>query len=156
MRGRTRISVRQRILKRGTDLCLLPAACFWLFVSWLTLDVLPFRLFRYFLQPRRKSARGGHSDLIRSTSWAVNFSARHVPWRTFCFHKGIAAQQILRRRGLAASLHYGVKSSSGTRFAAHVWVTCEGTVVVGGEGGASKFTELAAFHSEDGRARFRC
>jgi Transglutaminase-like superfamily len=143
------------MLKRGADLRLLPPACFWLFVSWLTLDVLPFRLFRYFLHPRRKSVQRGHSDLIRSTGWAVNFAARHVPWRTVCFHKGIAAQQILRRRGLPAALHYGVKLSPEVRFAAHVWVTCEGTVVVGGERATSKFTELASFHPEDGAAKFR-
>jgi hypothetical protein len=33
-------------------------------------------------------------------------------------------------------------------------VTCEGDVVVGGEGGSSKFTELAAFHSEDAARSF--
>jgi Transglutaminase-like superfamily len=144
----------ERILKGKADLRLLPSACFWLFLAWLTLDILPFRLFRHFLQPQRKPVLEGRTDLIRSASWAVNFAARHVPWRAVCFHKGIAAQQILRRRGFSASLHYGVKSLPTGRLISHVWVTCDGIVVVGGERESSSFTELAAFHPAAAARKF--
>ena len=57
---------------------------------------------------------------------------RRLPWRTMCFEQGLAAQWMLRRRGLAAILHYGA-TKSGPDLKAHVWVTSGDTEVVGCE-----------------------
>lgn len=50
---------------------------------------------------------------------------------------------MARRRGIATVLHYGVVQESGG-LAAHVWVSVDDAVVIGGEE-APRFTCLARF-----------
>lgn len=63
---------------------------------------------------------------------AVAAWGRRVPWRAVCFQQGLAAQLMLRRRGLAARLHYGATRDEG-RLVAHVWVRSGETDVIGCE-----------------------
>jgi Transglutaminase-like superfamily len=58
--------------------------------------------------------------------------AKRVPWRALCFEQGLAAHMLLRRRGLASTLHYGAATVDG-ELKAHVWVTSGGVPVVGCE-----------------------
>lgn len=60
--------------------------------------------------------------------------ARRVPWRALCFEQGLAAHMLLRRRGLASSLHYGAATVAG-KLEAHVWVTSGQVPVIGCENG---------------------
>ena len=87
----------------------------------------------------------GESELVRELVWAVEAAARRVPWRTVCFQKGLALHWMLRRRGIASLLHYGVgKAVEGEALAAHVWVSVGGEIVIGGEE-APRFACLATF-----------
>lgn len=63
---------------------------------------------------------------------SVRAWGRRLPWRAKCFEQGLAAAAMLRRRGLAATLHYGAAQPGGTLIA-HVWVTSGDTPVVGHE-----------------------
>jgi hypothetical protein len=139
----------RRLQKNRDVLPLVLSACFWLGISWLVLDIMPFRLYRYLLNPRqchpRESGNGALAGRVRK---AVNLAARCVPWRTVCFHRAIAAQQMLRRRGAPAVLHYGVAPLAEAGLNAHVWVTCDGAAVVGGDGTEAVFTELATFRGD--------
>lgn len=85
----------------------------------------------------------------REVSWAVTAAARRVPWRAKCLEQGLAAQAMLRRRGLASVLHYGVKSEAGG-LRAHVWITIDGRNVVGGPM-AVGYSEVARFPPEGER-----
>jgi hypothetical protein len=77
--------------------------------------------------------------------WAIEAAARRLPWRTVCIDKGIAAQRMLRRRGLDATLHYGVGTHAEEGdLKAHVWVTLDGAAVIGGSE-AADFAEVSAF-----------
>ena len=77
--------------------------------------------------------------------WAVEAAARRVPWRAVCIQQGIAAQRMLRRRGIDAVLHYGIASrGAAAKLEAHVWVTVEGRPVIGGEE-ARGFAPVAAY-----------
>lgn len=80
-------------------------------------------------------------DLLR---WAVEVAARRVPFRAKCFEQGLALQAMLRRRGAPAKLHYGVGYDAHDRLAAHVWVSLDGRILIGGEE-AWRFRELAAY-----------
>jgi len=84
---------------------------------------------------------------IGAVRWAVSAGARRAPWRAMCFEKGLAAQWMLRRRGVAATLHYGIaKRPDG--LAAHVWVLAGETEVVGCEI-RDQYAELARFPADD-------
>jgi hypothetical protein len=141
------------VYRRRRDWGILCSAWFWLGLAWLTLDILPFRLYRYLLNPalRKPSLRSPEfapescGETVQRVRGAVCSMARIVPWRVVCFHEGIAAQQMLRRAGAPAVLHYGVARSVPGEMRAHVWVTCGGQSVVGGTGAPEVLKELAVF-----------
>jgi len=74
---------------------------------------------------------------------AVLAWGRRLPWRAKCFEQGLAAAWMLRRRGLAYTVHYGAAKREG-RLDAHVWVTSGETPVVGCEN-SEAFSLLATF-----------
>lgn len=74
---------------------------------------------------------------------ALKTWARRLPWRTQCFEQGLAAIHYLRRRGFAATLHYGSRGS-GHALEAYVWVTSGEAQVVGCDF-ARNFRELRRF-----------
>ena len=63
--------------------------------------------------------------------WAVPAVARRLPWRATCFPQGIAAQWMLRRRGIAGTFHYGAAILN-ANLEAHVWVMDGDRAIVGG------------------------
>jgi hypothetical protein len=76
------------------------------------------------------------SAQARRIAWAVTACARRVPWRALCFEQGLAAQFLLRRRGLAATLFYGIRPARGDDLTAHVWVRSGEVDIVGCEAAA--------------------
>ena len=86
-------------------------------------------------------ARG---EVIRRIRWAITACASRVPWRALCFEQGLAAQLLLRRRGIPAVLYVGAALDDQNGFAAHVWVRDGEVDVVGGETSA-RFGLLTSF-----------
>ena len=70
---------------------------------------------------------------VESAAWAVRASAPFLPWRSVCFQRGLALHWMLRRRGVPTVLHYGVGQGSGKGLSAHVWVSLDGEILIGGE-----------------------
>lgn len=70
--------------------------------------------------------------IIDRAVWAVEAVAWRVPWRTVCFQKGLALHLILRRRDIASRLHYGVGKDEKGDLGAHVWISVDETIVMGG------------------------
>jgi hypothetical protein len=81
---------------------------------------------------------------IARTSWAVTALGRRLPWKIVCFQKGLALHRLLRKRGIATRLHYGVAQVGQGPLKAHVWVTHDGVAVIGGAE-AEGYTCLATF-----------
>lgn len=110
------------------------------------------------LLPFRRAIRSGSIQLgrrgrdpteLRALCWSVERVAGTLPWRPLCFEQGLAAQAMLRRRGLDALLHYGMGKPGSGELAAHVWVSVDGKVVMGGES-AEEFAEVASFPAWSG------
>lgn len=80
----------------------------------------------------------------RRIEHAIDVWAQRVPWRAVCFQQGLAAQLMLRRRGLAASLHYGAARDADGKLIAHVWVRSGGIDVIGCAG-AERYGVLGIF-----------
>ena len=101
--------------------------------------------------------RGGRSDQMHASPAdaarirdALDGWGRRLPWRTLCFEKGLAAQWMLRRRGLTGTLSYGAATIAG-ELKAHVWVRSGEVDVIGCEN-ASDYALLATF-PDDSRVR---
>ena len=79
----------------------------------------------------------------------VQAAARRLPWNVTCLHQAIAAQRMLRRRGLPQEVHISLRPAED--LAAHAWVTSGGSPVVGGDGGGDP--RVATLSLPAGRGR---
>ena len=82
--------------------------------------------------------------LLTDVQWSVDAATRHLPWNPVCIQRGLAAQWMLRRRGIDARLHYGLTNDSEALLKAHVWVDALGKTIVGGDE-AGDYVRVATF-----------
>ena len=76
---------------------------------------------------------------------AIGRAARHVPFRAVCLQQAFAALLMLRRRGLAATVHLGLMRQDGPAgLQSHAW-SLSGTTPITGAVAARGFTPIAAF-----------
>jgi hypothetical protein len=109
----------------------------------LAIRILPFRrVAASASRPRAPAPRRGVP--AARIGWAVEAWGRRVPWKAVCFQRGLAAHVMLRRRGLNSILHYGVARKEAEGLSAHVWVSLDGTILLGGRE-APDFICLATF-----------
>jgi hypothetical protein len=104
--------------------------------------LLPFK--RYIglgARPLRRVSPAGGDDTAR----IVDALGRRAPFRAVCLQRGIALQWMLRRRGIDAILHYGVRMpKEGKAITAHVWVSVDGTIILGAPQ-HDEYTEVARY-----------
>jgi Transglutaminase-like superfamily len=69
---------------------------------------------------------------IDRVHWAITAIAARAPSAT-CLVQALAADALLRRRGIASQLRLGVRSGgpSSAPIEAHAWIECEGAVAIG-------------------------
>jgi len=84
------------------------------------------------------------AEVMSNVQWAIDAAARRMPWNAVCIQRGLAAQWMLRRRGIDAHLHYGLTNDDDNALKAHVWVEAMGEVLVGGEE-AGDYVRVATF-----------
>jgi len=113
-------------------LTLLTEALAMLALASLLIAILSFRRVAA-LSAGRASGTPATETQARAIARAVAAWGRRVPWRAVCFQQGLAAQLMLRRRGLAAALHYGAARDEKGLLIAHVWVRSGDVDVIGCE-----------------------
>jgi hypothetical protein len=77
----------------------------------------------------------------------VEIARGKVPWRAECFESALCLRKMLRRRGIASTLHYGIGAEESGALNAHVWLSVGGEVLIGGEN-AAEFACVATFSNE--------
>jgi hypothetical protein len=133
------------------DQLLLLEAILWMAVAGLAIAVLPFRCLGLLAaRPTRKPKPMPQARVIivKRVRWALITAARRVPWRALCFQQGLAAQLMLRRRGISSVLYYGAAQDERNDLFAHVWVRDGDIQVIGGEI-AHRFAVLTTFPSQN-------
>ena len=127
-------------------------------VASLAIRILPFRRLAAMLTGReqgeledgRCEAVSLAADIVRD----VETAARRLPWRAVCFQKGLATHWMLRRRGIPSKLHYGVSQTARPALSAHVWVSVNNTIIIGGDA-ADAYACLATFPAQTGKSDLR-
>ncbi|MDX9956791.1 MAG: lasso peptide biosynthesis B2 protein [Anaerolineae bacterium] len=121
---------RQPVARRT----LLIEAAMYLLLARLALHVLPFRRIAAWLNrpPRRTELAGeGRERIRKEVIWAIEQAAKQLPGETVCFPRALAAQAMLRRRGISTTLYYGAATLPERGLTAHVWVQDGDEGVVG-------------------------
>jgi hypothetical protein len=117
---------------RPTPPLLLAEAGAAIIVASLAVRIVPLRALAERLSRGIAAPAAADGETVYWLRRAMLAWARRLPWRTLCFEQGLAAFAMLRRRGLAATLHYGAATIDG-ELKAHVWVMSGKTEVVGCE-----------------------
>jgi hypothetical protein len=108
-------------------------------IAGLVVAGVSLRLFRFARLAARLGTHMAESPLEQDRSaaveavrirWAVETAARHLPWKPMCLPQAVAAQRMLRRRGIPSTLYLGVAPGRG--YGAHAWVRAGRVVVTGG------------------------
>lgn len=87
---------------------------------------------------------GPQTEQVGMVCWAIRGVSCRVPWRTVCFQKGLATHLMLRRRGVPSILHYGIALRLEEALSAHVWVSVDDQLIMGGRE-AKNFRCVAEF-----------
>ena len=117
----------------GADRWLLLRAMAWLGIARIMLIVMPFRRLVARLSTETNSTQiEPDQDLLQRIAYAISAAANNVPWRSDCFPQTIAARMLLKRYGHASTIHFGVERVGEDVLNGHAWLTCGGTVVIGG------------------------
>ena len=144
--------VKKFFLLPPHDRRILLEATLWLAAANLTIAFLPFRqVGRLAARPigRQKLPPQTRVREVERVRRAIIIAARRVPWRAVCFQQGLAAQLMLRRRGVPSVLYYGAALGNGSDLSAHVWVRDGDVDVIGGEN-SSHYAQLATFPPKGG------
>lgn len=123
-----------RLAAHWRDLPLVAEALLAVMLAGLAIKLLSFNQILAFMarSPKQRPLSAAEREAIGARiGWAVPASARRLPWRATCFPQGIAAQWMLRRRGIAGTFHYGA-SILNASLEAHVWVMDGDRAIVGG------------------------
>ena len=118
--------------RRSASPLLLAEAGVAILAATLAIRLRPFRSIAEELDDPRAERPATDVETAYWIRRAVLVWSRRLPWRAKCFEQGLAAAWMLRRRGLAYSVHYGA-SNGDSDLTAHVWVTSGTTEVVGCE-----------------------
>jgi Transglutaminase-like superfamily len=111
-------------------------------IAWLPFRHAGFLAARPIRRP--KAVCQTRMNKVQRIRWAIITTAARVPWRALCFQQCLAAQLMLRRRGIPSVLYYGAAKAERKGLSAHVWVR-DGEVDVIGSEIAHRFRILATF-----------
>jgi hypothetical protein len=70
-------------------------------------------------------------EAARQVGWVVRAVAPSMPFKSLCLQQALAAHAMLRRRGIAAPVHFGAGLDQAGRFVAHAWLEVGGVEVTG-------------------------
>jgi hypothetical protein len=135
---------------------LLREALLRLLLARAALALVPFRRLAAWLgEPGAESGPDVSEEqrpVVEDVAWAVQAMARRVPWDSRCLAQAFAAYRMLRRRGIAATVYFGVRKDPAVPFKAHAWLRC-GPRIVTGEAGHEAYRVLGQFSHGAGSAQ---
>jgi len=115
---------------------LVPEALTALLLARLSLALLPFRRIAAWMGTEGLESATEESAAVEARAVeigaAVSLVARHVPWDSRCLAQALAGLGMLGKRGIPATLYFGVRKEPGVDFSAHAWLRCGSRIITGG------------------------
>jgi hypothetical protein len=97
--------------------------------------------------PRPVPAAPERARRIRHIGAMVHRASERVPWTSNCLDQALTAKVLLARRGLPATVYFGVKNDEHGKLAAHAWLQ-SGTIYVTGGKTHDEFSLINTFTDE--------
>jgi hypothetical protein len=118
-------------------------------IVWIGLRLFRFPTLRRILDRYAGSstdAGQSHTGAIGRVRWAITGVAARFRGSATCLVQALAADAILRHKGIPSELHIGVRvhRNGAVPLEAHAWVECEGRVAIGFIESLPDFEVLAA------------
>jgi len=115
-------------------------------IARLALRLVPFARLTWILERKGQDyLRDGERARVREgVQWAISEASLYLPGETVCFPRAIAAQMMLRRRGITTTLYYGAATLPTRELKAHVWLQ-DGAIGVVGHETAGEYHILARY-----------
>ena len=86
--------------------------------------------------------------LAKAVGWAIQAASSYTPWSNTCLVQVLAAQRMLRERGIPGTFYIGAAPGDGVSGAvgleAHAWLKC-GELFITGEAGHARYTVVSSF-----------
>lgn len=128
-----------------------------LVLARLALRVLPFHwLVRWFQRPARRPELQGAARRLacQEVRLAIDYTNQWLDLNAVCFPRSIAAQTMLRRRGVSTTLYYGAATLPDQgKLVAHVWLQDGDEGIIAHEN-ISQFQILARYAPPECTAEF--
>jgi len=104
-------------------------------IARLALLVFPFRWVARSLGRAQieSSSESNENDVARAKKigWAVETMSRYTFWESKCLAQAIAAQWMLKRRGISSTLYLGAAKNETREMSAHAWVRSGAHILTG-------------------------
>jgi len=144
-------ALRRFLALKAEDRALVVEAALLLNLLRVTFRAVPFARLHAWLErwSRRWIAKPrGRENLVfdeRRVAAAVNAVARRLPGRPTCLVEALVVEAMLRRRGGAPRLRFGVRRPDSVHksLEAHAWVESGGRIVVGDLDGFEQYATLS-------------
>lgn len=117
---------------------LLWEALFSLALARAAMACLPFRRIAAWMgTPGGQTPSNATQEALRAAEeigWAVSALGPRVPWDGRCLAQALAANYMLRRRGMEATVTFGVNKNPSGDLIAHAWLRFGSAYITGGDG----------------------
>jgi hypothetical protein len=135
---------RFRALKAGDRRAVVEASVLLALIA-VGLKVFPFTTIRAFVNQYAKAISPSYEVDAARLIWAVTTASRRAPLRATCLTEALAADAMLRRRGLECRLCLGVHTGglAADALHAHAWLERQGNVILGSVENLADYAELS-------------
>jgi len=126
-------------------------AFFFILFARLALSIIPFHHLATFMSlPTGKPELGGQKrrEVRQEVKLSIFGAWRRMRFHNTCLHRALAAQAMLRRRGISTVLYYGAKTLTDRGLTGHVWLQ-DGSECIVGEQVAKGYHPLVRYPAGD-------
>jgi hypothetical protein len=99
--------------------------------------LLPYKYMKHFLGVYNKAGEESTADIreIRKISVYIRRIGNRLPWECTCLVNALAAKIMLRKRGVPATVYFGMARGEKKELIAHAWVKSGDFLVTGKDEG---------------------
>lgn len=115
-------------------------------IRYVSFNFVASRLMGWFMAETVKTTCPHQAALAADVGWIVERLSGFTPWESACLAQAMAAQNMLKRRGIGSTLYLGLTNPGryGSETEAHAWLR-SGTAILTGESEMGDFQTVACY-----------